>query len=759
MVIGLGDTDALLNIQPGGAYFASDKVSVFATGPDSYNISIDLADIAAGTSAALFFDLVRFGQTGSAATIGNLQLISRPGSTPAVEPTVSAGGNATANQGDSFTRSGSFRDPDGADVWSAVVDYGDGEGFVPLALDGTRFTLDHIFKRAGIFTVTVAVTDSSGARGVSSFNLNVANLAPVVGPLPNLQGKPGDSVNITTTATDAGGDTLTARIDWGDGQAEDVTVDRETGAISRSHSYAAIGLYHAVLSVTDGTATTPSNFDVLIQKDATSALISGPGAIEEGSVYVLNLGATGPEAAAIQSWTINWGDGTTEVLAGDAQVAMHIYTKGNRMVTISAFATDGISNFGANTLPVTVTNAAPQITGVGASGGVIEGGATRVSGTFADRGQDDGHRAVIHWGDGTTDTLTLLPGETSFSFVHPYAGNRPGNAPFAVSVEIMDDSGAQASRSLSLTVLNGPPTTSASGPASGLINQVLQFLGAAGDPGPTDTVQISWNFGDGRVLGFASSSDPRNLAPSHTYALPGTYYITLTARDSDGATGSSIIPVVIDGIVPPSSPGSVFFPASRVGGGGGAAALGPVSGPSSLALFNFFSGHILEAFLIVNEWSAAGQPWAVSGLSWESGEITIPEAGLEPWADSLYALVERVYSAPGAAFRIEEFSIARTDGSLVVTIRFNSGTGGDLHAGDLEISVDGVPVDPSTVKFSHDPTDRTAVWTAAVDAGTVRVDLKGDSVHDAGGHALDGDQDGLDGGDFIREVRVAPESE
>ena len=51
-------------------------------------------------------------------------------------------------------------------------------------------------------------------------------------------------------------------------------------------------------------------------KAVTVARIDGPSTIDEGSVYQLNLSASGPEAAGIVRWTIDWGDGTIETFAG-----------------------------------------------------------------------------------------------------------------------------------------------------------------------------------------------------------------------------------------------------------------------------------------------------------------------------------------------------------------------------------------------------------------------------------------------------------
>ncbi len=54
-----------------------------------------------------------------------------------VPPAVDAGGDVTVGTDGAFVRAGSFTDP-GFDTFTATVDFGDGTGSQPLALDGKR---------------------------------------------------------------------------------------------------------------------------------------------------------------------------------------------------------------------------------------------------------------------------------------------------------------------------------------------------------------------------------------------------------------------------------------------------------------------------------------------------------------------------------------------------------------------------------------------------------------------------------------------
>ena len=78
---------------------------------------------------------------------------------------------------------------------------------------------------------------------------------------------------------------------------------------------------------------------------------------------------------------------------------------------------------------------------------------------------------------------------------------------------------------------NVPPTADAGGPYSGTTNSTrpVQFDGS-GSKDTDGTITYLWDFGDG------GSSTEEN--PTHPYATDGTYTVTLTVTDNDGASDS-----------------------------------------------------------------------------------------------------------------------------------------------------------------------------------------------------------------------------
>ena len=105
---------------------------------------------------------------------------------------------------------------------------------------------------------------------------------------------------------------------------------------------------------------------------------------------------------------------------------------------------------------------------------------------------------------------------------------------YTVTLIVTDGSGATstATRSVTVTAANQPPTANFTSSCSGL---TCSFTNTS-----TDDVGVasnSWNFGDG------STSTATN--PSRTYAAGGTYTVTLIVTDGSGATSTATRSVTV----------------------------------------------------------------------------------------------------------------------------------------------------------------------------------------------------------------------
>jgi len=134
----------------------------------------------------------------------------------------------------------------------------------------------------------------------------------------------------------------------------------------------------------------------------------------------------------------------------------------------------------------------------------------------------DGYIASYSWdfGDGNTATGITV----SHSYVE--------NGEYPVTLTVVDDDGAVGKKTASITVKNRSPVASFTASAAILDKQQVVTFDARGSYDPDGTiVKYLWNFGDGNTA--------TGVSVSHSYFESGSYTVTLTVTDNDGATDST----------------------------------------------------------------------------------------------------------------------------------------------------------------------------------------------------------------------------
>jgi PKD repeat protein len=146
--------------------------------------------------------------------------------------------------------------------------------------------------------------------------------------------------------------------------------------------------------------------------------------------------------------------------------------------------------------------------------------------TFTDASTDDGTITAWSWdfnGDATPDATT----ETA-SFTYATAGT------FQVTLTVTDDDGNTDSHTAPVTVTGGianvAPTAAFNVPTC-TVNVACLFTDASTDPEDGTPSAWRWNFGD-------NTAEVTDQNPTHTYTTVGTFNVTLTVTDSQGATGT-----------------------------------------------------------------------------------------------------------------------------------------------------------------------------------------------------------------------------
>lgn len=187
----------------------------------------------------------------------------------------------------------------------------------------------------------------------------------------------------------------------------------------------------------------------------------------------------------------------------------------------------GAANFGwgrVDNVKVIRNDAAAPVPGMTAN---PTNGSAPLLVNFTGSCSDDGSCTGLAWdfGDGTTIAGTPGGGGTSTSASPSYTFS--GNRTYNVSLTVQDDKGAGRSTINSISTVNIPPSASIQAvPSTGPAPLNVQFTAVASDSDGT-IVSYAWNFGDG------ATSTVQN--PAHIYSTPGTYQVTLTVTDNQGA--------------------------------------------------------------------------------------------------------------------------------------------------------------------------------------------------------------------------------
>jgi PKD repeat protein len=211
------------------------------------------------------------------------------------------------------------------------------------------------FGDDGVFDGQVTVTDMTNLSGTDSFDVTIANRAPVADAGPNTSGAWGTQITLNGQAVDPGTDdqaTLTYEWNFGDGTPG-------TGGKNVTHAYAAPGDFTATLTVCDDHVCDTDSTLVHVRKRTVSVSYTG-----------LNVGTFSAQATLAGSIVDELGQPVVNgalafnLAAADAGGA-NTNAAGNASRTIELA-------LGAGTYPVGVTFAGNGFYDGGASGELFD---------------------------------------------------------------------------------------------------------------------------------------------------------------------------------------------------------------------------------------------------------------------------------------------------------------------------------------------------------------------------------------------------
>jgi len=230
----------------------------------------------------------------------------------------------------------------------------------------------------------------------------------------------------------------------------------------------------------------------------------------------------------------DYGDGAYSDWLDDPWVE-HTYTD-NGVYTVQLSVRDDDDAVDNATINVTIENVAPTCSIIVDTNTPLEDQEINFQAVGNDTASDM-FSLTYYWdfGDGTGSGLA----EPAHTYTE--AGT------YTVNLSVMDDDSDTGYTLAVINVSNIPPTCSAmTKTATVEEDSPAEFTGQG-----TDTVSdksslvFCWEFGDGNSTQWSSTA-----ASTHVYERMGTYCATLSVKDDDGDTGSSVVNVTVENVVP-----------------------------------------------------------------------------------------------------------------------------------------------------------------------------------------------------------------
>lgn len=461
-----------------------------------------------------------------------------------IAPTVTFNGGTSAVEGSQYSIQNISAADLGADTISQwIVDWGDGQTSL---INPNETNVAHIYLDEGSYTVHVGAQDEDGIFvSADEVTVSVSNVAPTLTLTGDSLVDEGSVYTLNLSDIDPGNDTISEWIiDWGDGTSTNGVLGEiiSGNPASVTHVYADGDNQYTITATAtdeDGTYIAGNAVTVNVQDVAPSITIGGQSLTSEGSPIEIHFSSNDPGLDPINSWTIDWGDGTTpEVFPSDALSAIHTYADdGDYNVVVTVNNDDG--SFASTPYMVTVENVAPTITIAGETQGDSTQPFKLTLGNVIDPGDDTVLEHHVDWGDGSTFGSDTFETFNSNGVVeHTFEDS---NDAHLIVVTLVDEDGTYPVTATLLAVNEGTPAP--------------LWLSTLSDPG--SSYLIEW--GDGSSNTYTNDdADPLPnedglflIEISHTFDDEGIYNTKIFTRDSTGTTTLvRELPIVVNNVNP-----------------------------------------------------------------------------------------------------------------------------------------------------------------------------------------------------------------
>ncbi|UCE37753.1 MAG: PKD domain-containing protein [Thermoplasmata archaeon] len=433
-----------------------------------------------------------------------------------------------------------YKEP-GTSVWNTT--YLGTQTYIGTAPSGfwqVNFTPDASAPE-GPYEFRVRFEDTNGgfSNWLSAVLVSVQNNLPIADAGPDDTASAGTPYNFNGSGSwDFEGITI---YEWDIDDSDGVNFSPpDLTGISPSYTYTIPGVYNVTLRITDTDTITDTDVVQITVKDNEPPHVDAglDGSIMKNTLYMFD-GSGSWDNVGIVWYNWSFGDGFYD--NGTNITPTHIYTFSG-LYTATLKCTDANGNWATDIVNITVTDSLPPIANAGLDDSTDEDLPIVFNGSLS-------------WDDfGITDYLWDIDDSDGLDWGSPdkmgmevnWTYDTPGD--YVVTLRVIDADGGWGMDILNVTVFDVTSPMADAGPNDSVDEDTsYTFDGTLSYDNSGSIAFYNWDFGDGN---YSNGTDP---SPSHEYAQPDVYIVTLNVTDLSGNSGIDTVWITVIDITFPSA--------------------------------------------------------------------------------------------------------------------------------------------------------------------------------------------------------------
>ena len=371
------------------------------------------------------------------------------------------------------------------------------------------------FKEAMNVSIDIPYTVSNGT-------FNIINYAPVLDPIGSQSANEGTELNITITASDPDGDSLNFSSNASFGT---FTMINSTATYwSWTPNYTDAGVYYVDFGVSDGELSDNETVEITVNNVNRAPVLDliGSKTVDEGTELNITITASDPDGDGLLfSSNTSFGSFTPINSTATYWSWTPSYTDAGVYYVDFGVSDGELSDNETVEITVNDVNMPPVLEAIGDKTGNENETLT------IDVNATDPDGDTLTYSCNRTDLFTFNTSTGVGSWTPDFDDAGAYYVDFGVS-----DSELSDNETVEITVhnVNRAPVANAGMDQVVLVNESVFFDGSGSYDPDGEGISYYWDFGDG--------SNGTGVTPTHNYTINGTYNVTLTVTDSNGATGN-----------------------------------------------------------------------------------------------------------------------------------------------------------------------------------------------------------------------------